>query len=229
MKKLLIITIQVFIATVSFGQFDFDDYIQVGVSGGYSLSTVDFQPGIQQSNLGGIHGGLILNYFAEKNVGIQLEVNYAQRGWQDYHDDIGTYKRQMNYFEIPLLAHFSWHISNFRVQLDVGPYVGFQSSYTEEYDESLGLPGSVPADTIILGDRTYYGKPADNEFDYGFMAGLGPAYSTKVGEFQLRLRYVQSLQSIFDQYPEGNFRFSQMRSMYAGFAWVYPIYLGRKE
>ncbi len=217
-------------ATVSYAQFDFKDYIQIGFSGGYTSSSVDFQPNIRQSSIGGISGGLIINYFAEKSVGIQLEVNYSQHGWQDFSESLyTTYSRTINFVEIPLLAHVSWHIHDFRVQFDIGPYVAFQNSYSEDYDHSIITPGSYQTDSVILGARTYYGKPIDNEIDYGFIVGGGPAYSSKIGEFQIRIRYIQGMQSIFKKYPEGNFRFSQMSSIYAGVAWVFPIYLGKKD
>lgn len=229
-KRLIFLLVHLGLATITFGQFDFEDYIQIGASSGYSLSTVDFQPSIRQSNNGGINGGLIINYFAEKNVGIQLEVNYAQRGWQDFSDSLNTtYKRTMNFIEIPLLAHISWHIGDFRLQLDLGPYIAFHNSYSEDYDRSIITPAPYPPDSIVLGERTYYGQPIDNELDYGFIVGAGPAYSSKIGEFQLRFRYIQGMRSVFKKYPEGNFRFSQLSSIYAGVAWVYPIYFNKKE
>lgn len=230
MKKISIIIVIVLSINNLFGQFDFNDFMQIGVSGGYNLSTVDFQPKINQTSIGGINTGFIINYFAEKNVGIQLEVNYAQRGWKDNDvATVGNYERTMNYIEIPLLAHASWAIGKFRVQLDVGPYLAFHNSFSENYDPS-GIPDDLfTKDTLILGERTYYGQKVDNEMDYGFIVGLGPAFSTKFGEFQLRIRYVQGMQSIFKQYPEGNFRFTQMRTIHAGFAYVYTIPVKKKK
>lgn len=224
MKKIFIIIILAISNKGLFGQFDFNDYIQIGVSGGYNLSTVVCEPPINDSYIGGINTGFIINYFAEKNIGIQLELNYAQRGWKDVDvSTVGNYERIINYLEIPLLAHASWHIGKFRFQLDIGPYIAFQNSFTENYDESLVPDDLITKDTIILGERTYYGQNVDNTFDYGFLVGAGPGLSTKYGEFQLRFRFVQGMQSIFNTYPEGNFRFSQMRTIHAGFAYVYTL------
>ena len=62
------------------------DEFAVGVSGGYVMSSINFQPEVPQNQLGGMIGGLTFRYTTEKYFSsvcaIVGEVNYAQIGWK---------------------------------------------------------------------------------------------------------------------------------------------------
>ena len=59
----------------------------IGFNGGYVMSSVGFEPDVQQKQHGGITGGLSLKYTCEKYFkticSIYAEVNYAQVGWKE--------------------------------------------------------------------------------------------------------------------------------------------------
>ena len=59
----------------------------IGFNGGYVMSSVGFEPEVQQKQHGGITGGLSLKYTCEKYFkticSIYAEVNYAQVGWKE--------------------------------------------------------------------------------------------------------------------------------------------------
>ncbi len=227
-KKLSILT-GLFLCIGLFGQTEFRPSLGLGFHGGMNLSTVDFIPSIKQSNVIGYSGGFVINYTAERSVGLQLELNYSQRGWTDENDSLGQYTRNMTFYEIPFLTHVYFGKRLVRVNFDLGPYVAFHQEYTEEYEASRIPNELLEPDTIILGYRTYYGEPIESNFDYGFLVGGGIGFNTKAGEFQLMFRYSQGLSNVFKKYPEGNFRFSQMESVHFGFAWIYPIYFSPKD
>lgn len=59
----------------------------IGFNGGYVMSSVGFEPDVQQKQHGGITGGFSLKYTCEKYFkticSIYAEVNYAQVGWKE--------------------------------------------------------------------------------------------------------------------------------------------------
>lgn len=58
--------------------------------------------------------GVTMRYMSEKYFkmmcGVQMEINYSQRGWDEkIEDDSGnSYSRTMNYLEIPFMAHLAF-------------------------------------------------------------------------------------------------------------------------
>ena len=66
---------------------DYRSELAFGVSGGYMLSNVGFNPEIPQQNLGGITAGVTLRYTCEKYFksicAIVAELNFAQTGWKE--------------------------------------------------------------------------------------------------------------------------------------------------
>ena len=86
----------------------------LGVNGGMNISSVTFSPTVRQKNLMGINGGITARYISEKYFkmicGAQLEVNFSQRGWDEFYEDYPDlqYTRKMNYIEIPFLAHLAF-------------------------------------------------------------------------------------------------------------------------
>ena len=86
----------------------------VGINGGVNLSKVSFTPNIKQGYQIGPSVGVTARYISEKYFkmicGIQAELNYSQRGWNEIIEDESgdTYHRTMNYIELPLLAHLAF-------------------------------------------------------------------------------------------------------------------------
>ena len=121
--------------------------VAIGINGGYNLSSVDFSPTIKQGLQPGYTGGFTLRYTTEKYFSLicaaQLEVNFAQRGWNEMIDDgsNNTYSRTTNYLEIPFFAHIGWGKEDKGMQffVNAGPQIGFFLSdeefygFTEEY------------------------------------------------------------------------------------------------
>ena len=171
----------------------------LGVNGGVNLSSVSFQPTIKQNTMIGPAMGITARYISEKYFkmicGVQMEVNYSQRGWSEKIEDgtDNTYKRAMNYIEIPLLAHLAFgkdegHGARFIVNL--GPQVGFLLSE----NETKGGNGD-PSDRYV--SNSTYGKMAENKFDYGLVGGMGVELRTGIGNFVLEGRYYFGLSDFY--------------------------------
>lgn len=174
--------------------------LAVGFNAGFNSSNVTFESSrgakIKQNGLSGFSGGLTARYISEKYFamicGLQVELNYSQRGWEEkIENNDDTYSRTMNYLEIPFLAHLAFGKERgARFFLNLGPQVGFLLSENEKYSD--------PWDPI---GRTHeqYGKMAENKFDYGIAAGGGMELRTKnKGNFLLEVRYYFGLSDFYN-------------------------------
>ena len=115
MRRLLFSLACLLFSTISFAQVgELRSNLAMGVNGGVNLSRVDFSPTIKQELQPGLTGGVTLRYTTEKYFSLicaaQLEVNIAQRGWNELIEDgsNNSYHRTTNYIEIPFFAHLGW-------------------------------------------------------------------------------------------------------------------------
>ena len=169
----------------------------IGVNGGMNMSKVSFEPSIKQKSKNGMAMGLTVRYMSEKYFkmmcGIQAEVNYVQRGWNENIEDgtENTYERTMNYVEIPLLAHLAFGKDaldkGVKFFVNAGPQFSFFLSESEDMSENWDT--SYRPNGIVQ----QYGKMVENKFDYGILGGAGLELSTGVGHFLLEGRYYYGL------------------------------------
>ena len=173
----------------------------VGINGGLNISSVSFQPKIKQNSLKGMALGVTMRYMSEKYFkmmcGLQMEVNYSQRGWDENIDDgsDNTYSRTMNYLEIPFMAHLAFGKDalnrGVKVFFNAGPQIGIFLSDKEKMSDNWDTsnrPGGVTGQ---------YGKAVENKFDYGIVGGAGLEVSTGIGHFLLEGRYYFGLADFY--------------------------------
>lgn len=154
--------------------------IYVGVSGGVTSSMVLFNPSIDQGFLVGCNAGVAFRYIAEKNVGVQAELNFSQRGWRE---SSGVYSRQLNYIELPFMTHI--YIGK-KVQfiINLGPKISYLLS------ENVLLNTTSDTDTQHVTN-------IQNPFDYGLCGGLGVQFKVNKSIFQLDSRVNFGLSDVF--------------------------------
>ena len=106
--------------------------LALGVNGGINMNKVSFVPRVNQKNLMGINAGLTARYISEKYFGMicgaQMELNFSQRGWDEYYENYPDvhYTRTMNYIEVPLLAHLAFgKEKSLQIYLNLGPQIAF--------------------------------------------------------------------------------------------------------
>ena len=173
----------------------------IGVNGGINMNKVSFTPTVNQKNLMGINAGLTARYISEKYFnmicGAQLEVNFYQRGWDEFYEytpDV-HYTRTMNYVEIPFLAHLAFGKERgLQFFVNIGPQIGFLISDSEQ---QTGDMNEVIADNPIVCIEQQ-GKPIDNKFDYGITGGIGAELRTKFGNFLVEGRYYFGLADFYN-------------------------------
>lgn len=171
----------------------------VGFNGGLNMSSVNFDPKIKQNKQNGMSAGATLRYITEKYFsmicGVQVEVNYSQRGWNEkIEDESGmTYSRSMNYIEIPFMAHLAFGKDDpkkgMQFFINAGPQFSFFLSDKEKMSENF--------DTSKRVVNEQYGKAVDNKFEYGIVGGAGFDLNTKLGHFILEGRYFYGLADFF--------------------------------
>ena len=83
---------------------EFKKALYFGVGGGMLSSSIDFMPSKTLLFNTGVHGGVSAKFISEKNLGLIIELNYAQKGWKEEFDEESDYEygRQLQYVELPL-------------------------------------------------------------------------------------------------------------------------------
>ena len=200
--------------------------LEIGFAGGLNMSQMDIQPTIRQKYLNGANGGVTLRYTSEKYFNMicaaQLEVNFAQRGWEEDFDDKSgnSYKRTLNYVEIPFFAHLAFGKEPRGLQffINLGPQIGFFLNEDEEYI------GSWSIDSRPVSSQPIYGKEIENKFEYGIAGGLGLELKTKIGNFILEGRYYYGLSDIYGNSKTDDYGRSANNTISARLGYSVPLF-----
>lgn len=198
----------------------------IGASGGYTLNSMSFYPGIRQRMKGAPMFGFATRFICEKYFalicGVQGEVNYTTLGWTENIDDGSgnTFSRDIHTIQVPLLMHlgFGREVKGFKGFIVAGPQFGFILGTKDhrgggEWDISH-RPGGV----------TYqYDHPLDRKFDYGIAAGLGVEFSSVAGHFALEGRFYYGLGDLYDNSKRGYFGRSANMTIYAKLTYLFDI------
>jgi len=153
------------------------------------LSKMDFTNNqeyrnVEIDNKQGLIGGLVFQFLGDKHAGVQVELNYSQRGWVE-NDTTGVddlkYNNQMDYLELPILSHVNIGGGKLRGVFNLGPYLGYalnRSITTENVDRGTSESSKYSFDT-----------EKDNRFDFGLMVGAGMEYRFNFGKLTAEARY----------------------------------------
>ncbi len=199
----------------------------VGINGGANYSTVSFEKHrVKQKGLIGPNAGITLRYISEKYFamicGLQVELNYSQRGWdKKFENSDGTedlsrgYKRTMNYLELPFLAHLAFGRDvGAQFFINLGPQIAYMISDTEN---QFGLS----TEELAIEE---YGKKIENRFDYGIAGGLGVEIRTRrAGNFLIEGRYYFGLADFYKSEKKDYFSRSAHSTITAKITYLFDI------
>jgi len=180
--------------------------VYFGVNFGQTGSMVGFKPTIDQGFLLGYNGGGVFRYVGDKYMGLQVELNFSQRGWKEIS---GLYSRQLNYIELPFLTHMYLGKKN-RVFFNVGPKISYLLS------EKVLVNGTANTET-------QHTTLIQNPFDYGLCAGLGFLFNLKGNVFQLEARGYYALSDVFSNDKRDYFATSNNMNASVNLAWLIQV------
>lgn len=228
---------------------EYRNRFSVGVSGGYALNSVTFQPTVIQNMHGGLTMGVTGRYTSEKYFStlcaIQLELNVTQLGWKQ---DIRTidetpvinpatgmaesYQRDITYIQVPFFAHLSWGRETRGVCafVNLGPQLGFMigektkknydSPYTKEnFPENFS--NTIGRASQVAAQET---MPVENKLDFGIAAGAGiECHINKVGRFNLEGRFYYGLGNIYGDSKRDFFGTSSHTTIVIKMGYLYDL------
>ena len=182
------------------GQSTFRHEWAIGGSAGVDFPSVSFRPRVLKKTLIGFNGGITARWITEKNLGLQLEVNFTQKGWKEdlaLMDEDGVlsmsnpfYIRKMNYIDIPFFTHIYFGNEKVRFFVNLGPQVGFFVSETT----SQNLNG----ETIPYHPNEQHSMPVEKIFEWGIGGGPGMEFRSGIGYFLLEGRYYYALSDFYN-------------------------------
>ncbi|KKY62695.1 porin family protein [Tannerella forsythia] len=196
-----------------------------GVSGGINASSVFFAPKVQQQLLLGYNGGLTVRWITEKNLGLQLEANFKQQGWNERFEAPEGYPnpetyldyryiRRMNYIEMPFLTHIYFGSERVRFFFNMGPKIGWLTGESTEEN----LRGATPNKT-----NAQHTMAAEKKFAWGLCGGPGLEIRTGIGCFQLEARYYYSLGDFYNTRRQDVFSKASPQVFSAKLSYLIPI------
>jgi hypothetical protein len=150
----------------------------IGIREGVSTSSVSFNPSRHDSStFQTLNVGLVYKYYVTTWTGIQLGVNYAEKGFV-----LEDTTRRYHILEVPFLSQFHAEIWRFRILANVGVYATYHLSAEETYTENEEEMR-----------RTYVFKGRDNRFEYGMHFGGGIGFMLHPFEVQFEVGYQYGL------------------------------------
>ncbi|HJV78986.1 MAG TPA: porin family protein [Paludibacter sp.] len=181
--------------------------IYVGANVGVTESMVTFNPSVKQGFLQGYNGGLVFRYIAEKNVGMQAELNFSQRGWKE---SSGRYTRQLNYIELPFMTHIYIGKKN-RFFINLGPKISYLISEKTILNQTTN---STELQQIAS---------VQHPFDYGLCGGIGVLFNIKGNIFQLDSRVNYSFSDLYPNSRTDYFDNSHNLNLSVNLGWLIQV------
>jgi hypothetical protein len=206
MRKIYIVFFIFLFSTNLFAQPSFEKpEIYFGTTQGMSASMINFSPSVNQEMLLGYNGGFIFRHITEKNVGLQVELNYFQRGWKET-DSI--YSRRLNYIELPFMTHIYFG-NKTRFFFNIGPKISYL------------LSENILRNETVSSEKVEQVKSVENPFDYGICGGLGFMFKISKNVFQLDARANYSLSDIFSNNKTDYFDTSNNINVSLNLGWLW--------
>lgn len=226
MKRILTIVVTCTLALVAMAQPRLKEReYYLGVHGGVSASTVLFSPKVDymtpltKTALLGGNGGLVFRYTGHKCCGLQVELNYLQRGWREVNTGEGVnYTRKLHYVEIPFMSHIYFGSPKVRGYVNIGPQVGYCIADRESGTRNTQLQYPVQYEKI------------QHPVDWGIVGGVGVYFRTqKAGVYQVEVRFDYSLGDIFATRVEDHFSLANPMDLSINLAWMMEVRSKKKK
>ncbi len=190
-----------------------------GVSNYFFVTDININSDFIDNNFLPVYeGGLIFNYL-DKNTGIQIGVNYTQKGWIENFKNGASAKVLIDCIEFPLLTQirFRKHKKSGWVLL-----FGTYGNYTIKLNDTITGTPDLALDTTWV----RYNELIYNTFEFGFKGGGGFELGLGKNSLQLQVLFTQGFVNLFDSERVGVYRSLSQSLMLSA---VYKFTLFRKE
>ena len=192
-----------------------------GGSAGATFSSVAFTPRVLQYMRQGVTFGLAGRMNMGKNMGLQLELNFAQQGWKEkYEDEDGkpvkeySYSRLINYIQFPFYTRVQYGGNKIRGFFVAGPQIGYMLDESTQENLNGATPGR---------ENSQHNMPVAKKFEWGISGGTGIEVRTSIGCFLLDGRYFYSLGDIYSAKREDYFSKSSGQTITVKLSYLIPI------
>lgn len=154
-----------------------------GARAGYILSRMQFDraPAPLQSWVNGLGGGVVFRTMNSPHLGLQLELLVEQKGWHLFPGTTEAYEIQEHHLSLPVTSVVVAGSGNLRLVINGGVYASYV--FKEEVLED-GQQDVYPV---------AYAQQSRQNWQYGIVAGLGPAVKIGRNWLQLEGRFAYTL------------------------------------
>ncbi|MCU0447416.1 MAG: PorT family protein [Microscillaceae bacterium] len=146
----------------------------------------------------GFTGGVAINRELNDNLSVQMEFLLTEKGFQgkaDFFGDRLLLRSRLYYFEVPLLAKYSFGTDDIQFYLNAGPSIAYAlGGRFKGYDTTATI-----AFTETPKPNEYF---FNNRLDLGLQAGLGLAFDTGNGKWIVDARFGYGLSHLLNP-PRG--------------------------
>lgn len=188
-KKYIILIILALTVSLSFAQSS----TYIGVKGGYNIGSTFIKHTINRINIrqtykSGYHFGLMAINYIQKNVGLQAELNYTQKGWIQKFSPTKEFVQNMDYLELPILMNIYIGNKKTRLFFNLGMFLEFLATTSHN---------GIPNDTLGF-DFFYYQSERDKKFGYGLTGGGGFYFDFSFGTLLIESRFSFSQSNVIN-------------------------------
>jgi hypothetical protein len=190
--------------------------LSLGASGGATFSSVTFNPKVAQGTLQGLTFGLTGRLTTGENVGLQLEFNYLQEGWDEEYEETPEYhyRRRLNYFQMPFLTRVQFGGNSAKGFICAGPHIGYLLNETTDSNLGDATPGKI---------NEQHNMPVTNRFEWGLGGGIGLEMRTAIGYFLIEGRYFYSFGDIYSTQRKDYFSKASSSNITAKLTYLIPL------
>jgi hypothetical protein len=158
----------------------------LGITAGGAFNRVGFTPFVKQNMLAANSFGVMFRHVSEPHIGVQIDLNYAGRGWTENYDSLGNYTRNLTVLDIPFTAVFIMGSKKLRFAFNLGPDL---TCLLHEKEKISVI------DTAYY--KGYYGVPLAQKWSFGFNGGASVEWYSNIGTFAIRASYSYMLTNYF--------------------------------
>jgi hypothetical protein len=170
----------------------------IGIKGGVNIPSVFFDDFLINSRIRSEyfisnHFGITFRHMQNNIVGIQADLLYTVKGWQEALNNEATnsVRTEITYLELPIYSHISIGKGNFKAFIDLGVYVTYALDSKKSFKN-----------TIDIENETFtYSVEENNRGDFGLHVGAGLSYTFPFGTIQAEGNFKTAFANILKPNP----------------------------